>query len=122
MPLQFPSTVVCMIRGFIAQFLFLSAIYTWKRCSADQIIYLERPSWSETNITEPVFNPNSVTASPGEIIHFVARFGDQTPYLSKVITISSRRANQIRHRISCLRSCGLLPNLITIILVHGMEA
>jgi hypothetical protein len=53
---------------------------TW--CLADQIVHLERPSNPPTGelLSEPWFNPNNISVSVGEQIHFVARFASQRAY------------------------------------------
>ena len=47
---------------------------------ADQVVLLDRPADSPT--WEPHFNPKSVNASVGELIHFVATFEELSQYQS----------------------------------------
>jgi hypothetical protein len=51
------------------------------RTFADQVVYLDRHNRTGNNaeIAEPYFNPNNVTASVGESVHFIARYQEQTP-------------------------------------------
>jgi len=58
-----------LFTAFFATFLLYFA------CSrADQTVFLDRPVLS--TVWEPRFNPSVITASIGEQIHFVARFGE----------------------------------------------
>jgi hypothetical protein len=54
--------------------LFVLLVYTFLiTCvTADQIVLLDRPTGSTT--FEPFFNPKTVNANIGELIHFVANF------------------------------------------------
>lgn len=60
------------------------ALLNWT-CFADKIVYLERPAKQITALSEPVFNPYTLTANVGEQIHFVARFENQRPYRAEVM-------------------------------------
>lgn len=68
--------VSCLHRLFLA----IALQNTW--CLADQIVHLERPSNPPNGelLSEPWFNPNNITVSVGEQIHFVARFASQRAY------------------------------------------
>jgi hypothetical protein len=70
---------------FTQKYLFWLALWTFSTYSlADQIVYLSRPANQPVQLSEPVFNPNTLVANVGEKIHFVAQFGNQRPYYPAV--------------------------------------
>ena len=47
-------------------------------------MYLSRPANPPVQLSEPVFNPNTLVADVGERVHFVAQFENQQPYFPAV--------------------------------------
>jgi hypothetical protein len=86
----------------------------WICVLADKIVYLDRPghyhSGGNTIMSEPFFNPNSISANIGEQIQFVAQFKDLTSLSGRNVLPSNPSADNDYRPSTPLT--GLLQSLI----------
>jgi hypothetical protein len=87
--------VSCLHRLFLA--ILLQSVW----CLADQIVYIERPSYAPNGrlLAEPWFNPSNITVSVGEQIQFIARFSNQRAYRAAVLPLSQVILTQGLHAV-----------------------
>lgn len=76
---------------------------------ADQVVRLDRPSGSPT--FEPYFNPKSVTADIGEIIHFEGFFGPLSAVLSPKVGYNAHICRHFTHFCGLSRSPIILGHV-----------
>jgi hypothetical protein len=96
----------------VARTFLCAALLLSPRTFADQIVYLDRENRTSAGggyVSEPFFNPNNITASVGELVHFIARYQEQTPVSTRTpLLLTENRFTRPLHGVS-LRPITILP-------------